>query len=125
LGFETNVGRVYPASLSMNGYLLPRCVAVRDAPGAEQYTARARFKRRNHVIIRTGSLADIEIIALGDANDLVCGPRWRCSRHRFIGSVRSIGGGGGTGLTFGRRFDRRRARRSELRSRSLRGGRTR
>ena len=71
LGFETNVGRVYPPSLSMNGYLLPRCRAVRDALGTEQYTARAGFQLRNHLIIRPGSLADIEIIACGDADDLV------------------------------------------------------
>src|SRR5882724_3544430 len=90
LGFPENVGRVYPPSLSMNGYLLPCCRAVRDALGAEQYTARAGFKLRNYLIIRSGFLADIEIIALGDADDLVCDPRRRCSRHRFIGSVRSL-----------------------------------
>ena len=88
--FETNIGRIYPASLSMKGYLLPRCVALRDALGAEQYTARAGFKLRNRVIIRTGPPADIEIIALGNADDLVCDSRRRCSRHRFIGSVRSL-----------------------------------
>jgi hypothetical protein len=46
----------------MNRDLLPRCVAVRDALGAEQYTARAGFKPRNHRIIRPGPLAHIEII---------------------------------------------------------------
>ena len=35
LRFESNVGRIYPPSLSMNGYLLPRCRAARDALGAE------------------------------------------------------------------------------------------
>src|SRR6266566_1923848 len=78
LGFESDVGRVYPPSLFMNGYLLPRCRAARDALGAEQYTARVGFKLRNHLIIRAGSLADIQIIALGDADDLVCGS-WRRS----------------------------------------------
>src|SRR5436190_24160480 len=43
----------------MNGYLLPRCRTVGDALGAEQYTARAGFKLRSHLIIRPGSLADL------------------------------------------------------------------
>src|SRR5207245_8676310 len=84
LGFESNVGGVYPPSLSMNGYLLPRCRTVGDALGAEQYTARAGFKLRSHLIIRPGSLADIEIIALGDTDDLECGRRLRGSLHRYI-----------------------------------------
>jgi hypothetical protein len=92
MAFESNVGGIYPPSLSMNGYLLPRCRAVRDALGAEQYTAHAGFKLRNHLIIRPGSLADIEIIALGYTDDLVCGLMWRCSRQRYVGSVRSLCG---------------------------------
>src|SRR5262245_49588005 len=67
LGFESDVGRVYPPNLSMNGYLLPRCPVLRDAVGAEQYTARVGFKLRDHLINEPGSLADIQIIALGDA----------------------------------------------------------
>ena len=47
----------------MNGYLLPRCRAARDALGAEQYIARVGFKLRNHLRVRAGSLAHIEIIA--------------------------------------------------------------
>src|SRR5206468_10857793 len=93
LGFESNVGRVYAPSRSMNSYLLPRCRTVGDALGAEQYTARAGFKLRSHLIIRPGSLADIEIIALRDTDDLECGPKRRCSRHRYIGSVRCLRGG--------------------------------
>src|SRR5438874_8182602 len=93
LGFGSNLGPVFPPNLSMNGYLLPRCRTVGDALGAEQYTARAGFKLRSHLIIRPGSLADIEIIALGDTDDLECGPRRRCSRHRYIGSVRCLRGG--------------------------------
>jgi len=65
----------------MNSYLLPRCRAVRDTLGAEQYAARAGFKSRDHLMIRPGSLAKIEIIALGNADHLVRRPGRRCSRH--------------------------------------------
>jgi hypothetical protein len=68
----------------MDCNLLPRRGALCDALGAEEDTARAGFKLRNHLVIRPGSLADIEIIAWGDSDNMVCGPRRRCRR---LGSI--------------------------------------
>ena len=63
MGFERNVIRVYPAAAPTNRYLLPSCFTVGDALGAEDNPARAGLERRDDRIIRSGTFADIEVVA--------------------------------------------------------------
>ena len=54
-----------------NTYLLPSCFAIGDALGAEDNPARVGLERRDDRIIRSGTFADIEVVASWDADDSV------------------------------------------------------
>ncbi len=63
MGFERNVIRVYPAAVPTNKYFLPSCFAVGGALRAEHNPVGAGLKRRDDRIIRSGTFADIEVVA--------------------------------------------------------------
>ena len=63
MGFERNVIRVYPAAVPINKYFLPSCFVVGGALGAERNPSGVGLKAGNDRIIRSGTFADIEVIA--------------------------------------------------------------